>query len=270
MEQKILGKTIAKIFVVEFQKHKDACPQLYEAVTRHMMHGPGAVPLDNRWVVPYNPLLLQLLQCHINVEVVSSISVVKYLYKYVYKGPDMEPPQALRDLLSHDVARAKQFRQQIRAYNCSLQLASSTLKDSPQDAAGAQQRGLRSVRMHGRMYHRIGPLLPAEGQKRRFAQLWIYDATCDGAAMAVEIDDGSEEATIVIDARDKDACPQLYEAVTRHMMHGPCGTAAPQAPCMDGGDCTKRFPRDWQDETTVPEDGYPLYRRRNDGCTVSK
>ncbi|KAL4457398.1 hypothetical protein ABPG75_012263 [Micractinium tetrahymenae] len=43
-----------------------------------------------------------------------------------------EPPQALRDLLSHDVARAKQFRQQIRAYNCSLQLASSTLKDSPQ------------------------------------------------------------------------------------------------------------------------------------------
>ncbi|KAL4444267.1 hypothetical protein ABPG75_012004 [Micractinium tetrahymenae] len=26
-----------------------------------------------------------------------------------------EPPQALRDLLSHDVARAKQFRQQIRA-----------------------------------------------------------------------------------------------------------------------------------------------------------
>ncbi|KAL4420394.1 hypothetical protein ABPG75_010050 [Micractinium tetrahymenae] len=222
-----------------------------------------------------------------------------------------EPPQALRDLLSHDVARAKQFRQQIRAYNCSLQLASSTLKDSPQDAAGAQQRGLRSVRMHGRMYHRIGPLLPAEGQKRRFAQLWIYDATCDGAAsgwlagwlarsavfngsldvgvlmalqrmleesnplvqrvqMAVEIDDGSEEATIVIDARDKDACPQLYEAVTRHMMHGPCGTAAPQAPCMDGGDCTKRFPRDWQDETTVPEDGYPLYRRRNDGRTVSK
>ncbi|KAL4422774.1 hypothetical protein ABPG75_008971 [Micractinium tetrahymenae] len=148
-----------------------------------------------------------------------------------------EPPQALRDLLSHDVARAKQFRQQIRAYNCSLQLASSTLKDSPQDAAGAQQHGLRSVRMHGRMYHRIGPLLPAEGQERRFAQLWIYDATYDGAAaanarsavfngsldvgvltalqrmleesnplvqrvqMAVEIDDGSEEATIVIDAR---------------------------------------------------------------------
>lgn len=42
-----------------------------------------------------------------------------------------EPPQPLLDLLTHPVPRAKQFRQQIRAYNCSLQLASSTLKDSP-------------------------------------------------------------------------------------------------------------------------------------------
>jgi hypothetical protein len=27
-------------------------------------------------------------QCHINVEVYSSITAVKYLYKYVYKGHD--------------------------------------------------------------------------------------------------------------------------------------------------------------------------------------
>jgi hypothetical protein len=27
-------------------------------------------------------------QCHINVEVCSSITAVKYLYKYVYKGHD--------------------------------------------------------------------------------------------------------------------------------------------------------------------------------------
>jgi hypothetical protein len=27
-------------------------------------------------------------KCHINVEVYSSITVVKYLYKYVYKGHD--------------------------------------------------------------------------------------------------------------------------------------------------------------------------------------
>ncbi|XP_074296946.1 uncharacterized protein LOC141627611 [Silene latifolia] len=44
--------------------------------------------LDNRWVIPYNPYLLDLLDCHLNVEVCSTIQAVKYLYKYVYKGHD--------------------------------------------------------------------------------------------------------------------------------------------------------------------------------------
>lgn len=44
--------------------------------------------LDNRWVVPYNPYLLAKFDCHINVEICSTIKAVKYLYKYVYKGHD--------------------------------------------------------------------------------------------------------------------------------------------------------------------------------------
>ena len=40
-------------------------------------------------MVPYNALLSTLLNCHINVECTASIRAVKYLYKYVYKGPDM-------------------------------------------------------------------------------------------------------------------------------------------------------------------------------------
>ncbi|KAH8964332.1 hypothetical protein BDL97_04G060700 [Sphagnum fallax] len=43
---------------------------------------------DNHWVVPYNPYLTMRYQCHINVEVCSSIIAVKYFYKYVYKGHD--------------------------------------------------------------------------------------------------------------------------------------------------------------------------------------
>jgi hypothetical protein len=42
----------------------------------------------NEWVVPYNPYLSKKYNCHINVEVCSSIKAIKYLYKYVYKGPD--------------------------------------------------------------------------------------------------------------------------------------------------------------------------------------
>jgi hypothetical protein len=42
--------------------------------------------LDNRF--PYNPSLLMIFNCHINIGICSSINEVKYLYKYIYKGPD--------------------------------------------------------------------------------------------------------------------------------------------------------------------------------------
>ena len=42
----------------------------------------------SRWVVPYNPFLVTKYNCHINTEIVSTVKAVKYLYKYVYKGPD--------------------------------------------------------------------------------------------------------------------------------------------------------------------------------------
>ncbi|XP_074313659.1 uncharacterized protein LOC141648846 [Silene latifolia] len=44
--------------------------------------------MDNRWVIPYNPYLLALFDCHLNVEVCSTMHAVKYLYKYIYKGHD--------------------------------------------------------------------------------------------------------------------------------------------------------------------------------------
>jgi hypothetical protein len=44
--------------------------------------------LDNMRVIPFNPALLMLYNCHINVEICSSIKEVKYLYKYIYKGTD--------------------------------------------------------------------------------------------------------------------------------------------------------------------------------------
>ncbi len=51
-------------------------------------------------------------------------------------------------------------------------------------------------------------------------------------------------------------------------MHGPCGTLMPNAPCMKDGRCSKRYPRNFQENTTENIDGYPIYRRKNNGRTV--
>ncbi|KAG7957667.1 hypothetical protein I3843_11G187300 [Carya illinoinensis] len=83
---------------------------LYKVVLRHMMHANTTVgtdyfplykrsnngviarirgkDLDNWWVVPYNPYLVSKYNCHINVEICSTVKAVKYLYKYIYKGHD--------------------------------------------------------------------------------------------------------------------------------------------------------------------------------------
>jgi len=36
----------------------------------------------------YCPQLLLLFDCHINVEISAGLGTVKYLSKYIYKGPD--------------------------------------------------------------------------------------------------------------------------------------------------------------------------------------
>ncbi|XP_075507536.1 uncharacterized protein LOC142544366 [Primulina tabacum] len=54
---------------------------------RHVINIRGS-QLDNRWVVPYHPYLLAKFNCHINVEICSTIQAVKYIYKNIYKGHD--------------------------------------------------------------------------------------------------------------------------------------------------------------------------------------
>jgi len=56
--------------------------------TVRMKNGQGEVEVNNKWIVPYNPYLLLKFNCHINVEICSSVKSVKYLYKYIFKGHD--------------------------------------------------------------------------------------------------------------------------------------------------------------------------------------
>ncbi|XP_074356544.1 uncharacterized protein LOC141696284 [Apium graveolens] len=64
--------------------------------------------------------------------------------------------------------------------------------------------------------------------------------------------------------------PDAYNAVKKSMLHGSCGQANVTSPCMQQGKCTKFFPKKFNDTTTIGEDGFPIYRRRNTGITVEK
>ncbi|CAG8534314.1 32781_t:CDS:2 [Gigaspora margarita] len=43
---------------------------------------------EDLWIVLYNPILISKLECHINFEVASTVHLLMYLYKYLFKGPD--------------------------------------------------------------------------------------------------------------------------------------------------------------------------------------
>ena len=75
------------------------------------------------------------------------------------------------------------------------------------------------------------------------------------------------DKVICAELPDPDIDPELYNFVSLNMIHQPCGFFNENASCMKNNKCSKKFPKAFQAETRLTE-GYPLYRRRNDGRTV--
>lgn len=71
----------------------------------------------------------------------------------------------------------------------------------------------------------------------------------------------AEEIDKLISAKWPDPVtePLLFETVKTRMVHGPCGAANPNAPCMDPETktCTKHFPKQFTDHTNLDVNGYP-------------
>ena len=62
--------------------------------------------------------------------------------------------------------------------------------------------------------------------------------------------------------------PRLHSIVQRCMIHGPCGLYNKSAACMRDGKCSKIFPKEFSCVTNTANDGYPNYRRRDNGRSV--
>ncbi|GFX95421.1 ATP-dependent DNA helicase [Trichonephila clavipes] len=79
-----------RCFQKETQTGEDGYPQYH----RRSPEDGGIVTqikgnnVDNRWVVPYNPVLSRTFNAHINVEFYNSVKSIKYICKYVNKRTD--------------------------------------------------------------------------------------------------------------------------------------------------------------------------------------
>ncbi|KAL6530588.1 hypothetical protein OROMI_028477 [Orobanche minor] len=106
-----------------------------------------------------------------------------------------------------------------------------------------------------------------EFQKRGLPHAHILVFLCkkDGSATVTTIDD-----VISAEIPDQNSEPEYHASVIEYMMHGPCGAGNKSAPCMVDGKCTKYFPKNFIEQTTIDEEGYPTYRRRDDGRFVLK
>ena len=58
--------------------------------------------VNDSWMVPYNPHLLMKFNCHMNVEICSTVKSVKYIFKHIHKGNDCAHVEIKENTLHHD------------------------------------------------------------------------------------------------------------------------------------------------------------------------
>lgn len=106
-----------------------------------------------------------------------------------------------------------------------------------------------------------------EFQKRGLphAHLLIVLSEADKFYSPNQIDD-----LIWAEIPDKESNPILYELVGNHMIHGPCGVINPSAICMQDNNCIKQYPKEFCDNTLLEYNGYPRYKRPDNGRFIEK
>lgn len=104
-----------------------------------------------------------------------------------------------------------------------------------------------------------------EFQKRGLPHAHILLTLCSADQIETHAD---IDRVVCAEIPDINVDPLLHELVKKHMMHGPCGDLNPTSVCMSDGKCKKEFPKDFCESTRDRANGFPIYRRRDNGVSV--
>jgi len=81
----------SKCFLKEYRERTDWAENSYPLYARPdngLVFEHNRARFTSQYVVPYCSQLLLFFDCHLNVEISAELGTVKYLSKYIYKGPD--------------------------------------------------------------------------------------------------------------------------------------------------------------------------------------
>ena len=90
-DDSVCFKHYSKPLQSEIIVHENSYPLYHHGADEHKVTkwmNEVEVTMGNEWVVPYSSFLLHKYQIHINVEVMKTVQMCKYIHKYIYKGED--------------------------------------------------------------------------------------------------------------------------------------------------------------------------------------
>ncbi|XP_065679819.1 uncharacterized protein LOC136094133 [Hydra vulgaris] len=119
---------------------------------------------------------------------------------------------------------------------------------------------------HGVLGKVVSHVQVIEFQKRGLPHVHIllHFVNADKLETAEDID-----SLISAEIPDPAVDPELFEIIKSCMIHRPCGILNPNSPCIKGGKCTKKFPKEFNPHTVAIFNGYPRYRRVDNGRIVN-
>ena len=116
------------------------------------------VPVGNQWVVPYNPYLLILLDCHVCTDVVTAASYAKCLHKYIKKGEDFAKARISGNMNEIEMYRTTRY----------ISAAEATWRMLGFDP---QNRYPSVIRVHAHLENENSALYPAEASAEERAAI---------------------------------------------------------------------------------------------------